>query len=452
MNPIEIRIPFRAGEELKAEISKYNGHEHVVFALATHSVTKDRILILVREIIPLQEASYIPTAGHGAKWRGASTIAIINRAMSLSCGIFLFHSHGSSSKVSMSTDDQQSALKLLPTYQNLIPQRPHGSIVLGEEGMAGMVLMPDQVDTTIPQKVRWMNNPIDDWYSSRTRSVSIHPDPHYQSQLPLVREEGQKILGESKVAVIGLSGGGSHIVQQLAHLGIGEIIGIDPDCSEMKNRHRVIGMTRMDALLKRKKTGVMSRLTRRVNGGVKFTPVPALVTEQIGINNLKRADVVVGCVDNWHSRDDINALCLRYEIPYVDIGLDIVPTQSGDKIRGIGGSVVTAIPGQMCLWCAGRLSKNRLDAETDGRPRSYMRGNKSQAQVVSFNGVLASLAVNEVLQLLVGFAPKMGQGLFIRKFNGFENTIEKWLVKSVAKCSVCESLMGVGDQVWFEVD
>ncbi len=448
MSTIEIRVPQNLGKILKGEVSKYDGHEHLVFALVTHAITKDRILVLVRDIFPLPDASYIPASGHGAKWRGASTIDIINRAMSSSCGIFLFHSHGSSPNVTLSPDDLQSAYKLLPTYQNLIPERPHGSIVLGENCMDGMILMPGQVEKSIPQKVRWFNHRIEDWYNSRVSRASRAVDPFYQSQLLLVHEDGQKILENSKIAVVGLSGGGSHVVQQLTHLGIGEIIGIDPDYSERKNRHRVIGMTRMDAFLKRKKTGVMNRLARRVNNVVKFTPVPALVTDQIGIDNLKRADVVVGCVDNWYSRDDINVLCLRYEIPYVDIGLDIVPNQSGDKIRGIGGSVVSTIPGRMCLWCAGRLSKNRLEAETGGRPRSYMRGKQTQAQVVSFNGALASMAVNEVLQLLVGYAPKIDEGLSFKKFDGFANTIEKWLIKSVSKCSVCDSAMGAGDQVW----
>ncbi len=87
--------------------------------------------------------------------------------------------------------------------------------------------------------------------------------------------------------------------------------------------------------------------------------------------------------------------------------------------------------------------------ETGGRPKSYFQGADKQAQVVSMNGLLASQAATEVLALVTGFRddhedPEMA----IRKFDGIEGTLVKWLVKKKATCDLCEGTLGAGDPVW----
>ena len=57
---------------------------------------------------------------------------------------------------------------------------------------------------------------------------------------------GQHILQASKVAVVGLGGVGSLVAEQLARLGVGNIVLIDPDEIESSNLSRVVGATRVD--------------------------------------------------------------------------------------------------------------------------------------------------------------------------------------------------------------
>jgi tRNA A37 threonylcarbamoyladenosine dehydratase len=45
-------------------------------------------------------------------------------------------------------------------------------------------------------------------------------------------------LSSATVAIVGLGGGGSHIIQQLAHLGVGHLVGIDHDRAEDSNLNR----------------------------------------------------------------------------------------------------------------------------------------------------------------------------------------------------------------------
>lgn len=245
---------------------------------------------------------------------------------------------------------------------------------------------------------------------------------------------------------MGLSGGGSHVVQQLAHLGVGEIIGIDGERVETSNRGRLIGMTELDALLHRRKTSVMARMVRRINRKVKFMEVPAHLPCQSAIDALKESDIVIGCLDNFHAKADLQELAWRYMIPYIDIGMLIRPDKQSGQIT-IGGNVLTLIPGGFCQWCNDFLSEAKLKAETGGRTRSYFEGGEKQAQVVSFNGTLASQAVTEVLQLLTGFAPTAGE-FTVKKFDGLEGTIQNWSVKKKLDCSYCQNSLAGGDPVW----
>ena len=52
----------------------------------------------------------------------------------------------------------------------------------------------------------------------------------------------QKLAGLT-MGLVGLGGGGSHVAQQLAHLGIGRFVLVDPDVVEETNLNRLVGGT-----------------------------------------------------------------------------------------------------------------------------------------------------------------------------------------------------------------
>jgi hypothetical protein len=147
-------------------------------------------------------------------------------------------------------------------------------------------------------------------------------------------------------------------------------------------------------------------------------------------------------------------LCWRYCIPYVDIGLAIPVETPWDSpgpppISGIHGNMFVGVPGGACLWCTEFLTQAKLDGETGGRGRSYVRdasGDKNVC-VLSFNGVLASQAVSEVLQLLVGFAPAGTQRTY-RRFDGFAGTLTECRVRRSPRCQLCNNVLALGDPVW----
>jgi ThiF family protein len=178
---------------------------------------------------------------------------------------------------------------------------------------------------------------------------------------------------------------------------------------------------------------------------------------------LKTADVIVGCLDNLHARADLQELSWRFLIPYVDVGVNIRAINDPEPDCphvSIGGNVLTLIPGGFCMWCCGFLSKEKLDAELAGPNRNYFENRAGEAQVVSLNGVAASQAVTEVLQLLTGFAgnglrradvalvgqPTLQRGF--RKLDGVRGTLEDWGAARRPDCKSCDSTLAAGVVAW----
>ncbi len=259
----------------------------------------------------------------------------------------------------------------------------------------------------------------------------------------------------AKVVVIGQSGGGTHVCLQLAQHGIGNICGIDDDHVDDGNRFSGIGFSERDVAERTEKIAALRKHIRRLTRKVQYSGLKKRVPEQLTLNVLKQADVIVGCVNNLHARADLQEIALRYAIPYVDIGLAISTDAATDEfpaIRAISGNIFTYVPGQACMWCTGFLSKEKLAKETGGRGRPYLETKDgADSNVLSFNGVLASQAVNDVLNLLLGFSKDPDQAIY-RKYDGLEGTMRIWDVRRSDTCEACATYLAAGDPTWVDVN
>jgi molybdopterin-synthase adenylyltransferase len=197
-------------------------------------------------------------------------------------------------------------------------------------------------------------------------------------------------LASLTVGIVGLCGGGSHLVHQLPLVGISKFVLADPDVVEDRNRNRLLGSTPADAATASAKTAVAERVILGINPKAQVTACRSRWQE--AIESLRRCDVIFGCVDSYRERDDLERFCRRFLIPYIDLGMDVHEAPGG---YSISGQVVLSSPGGPCLWCLGILNEKRLTQEA-GR---YGEAG-SRPQVVWPNGVLASLAVGLLVQLV----------------------------------------------------
>jgi hypothetical protein len=283
----------------------------------------------------------------------------------------------------------------------------------------------------------------------------------FDRQALVVGEQAQ--LARARVAVVGLSGGGSPTVQGLTMAGVGTIIGIDPDHCEPSNGHKLVGMHPVDGRQRTPKVDVMSRLVREIGNGTEFIGIQARVPEPVTLEALASANVIIGCGDNLHMRADLMEFAWRHAIPYIDEGVSVraLKGTADDSRVAIGGNVHVFIPGGFCAWCCGFISDEKLRAERGGREdRSYFQNKKGEAQVASFNATVAGQAVSEVLQLLTGYRGttldpdglRTDEGLQrgLLKFDGLRGTLEDWGARRRSDCPFCVATLGAGTVVWTE--
>jgi hypothetical protein len=209
---------------------------------------------------------------------------------------------------------------------------------------------------------------------------------------------GQREIAKARLGLIGYGGGGSHIGQQVAHVGFKNVLVADPDIVEDSNLNRLVGATAEDVARATPKATVafrvMSGIVPRGNFQTKRNDWADLTAE------LRAADVIIGCVDTFGQRAALESYCRRFLTPYLDVGMDVA--RSGDAYR-IYGQVALSMPGRPCLRCMGLIDEETLALEE--RARQYGDAG-SKPQVVWPNGVLASTAVGLLVQL---FAPWSGR-------------------------------------------
>ena len=199
----------------------------------------------------------------------------------------------------------------------------------------------------------------------------------YQRNQQMISTAQQRQLFNSKVAVIGAGGLGGYILEQLARLGVGQIISVDDDIFEENNLNRQLLSS--PANLGRVKVEVAAERIHEINPAVSLTPVQQLFNLANGPALLAGVDCVVDAVDNVTARLELVEVCRTLQIPLVH-----------GAIAGWYGHVATILPGDDCLqtiyrhWQGGKGVEQQL-------------GNPSFTPAVA-----ASLEVGEVCKILLG--------------------------------------------------
>jgi len=259
--------------------------------------------------------------------------------------------------------------------------------------------------------------------------------------------ESDAILEGATVGLVGLGGGGSHVVQQAAHMGIGGYVNVDPQDIDVTNTNRLVGGTLADACGRPGKYGTFRSfrrfvryLTRLVGGTLDYVdcepskvgigarvvrglnPQARIVSArgkwQSATERLKSADVIVGALDSFGERDELERFARRYLIPYIDIGMDVHPLP-GQKGFLVSGQVVLSTPGGPCLRCCGLITAQRLREEA----RRYGAAGR-RPQVVWSNGVLASAATGLLAQLLTPWYPDPPSFVYL-EYDGNRGTLSR---------------------------
>jgi hypothetical protein len=252
--------------------------------------------------------------------------------------------------------------------------------------------------------------------------------------------ESDKVLANCTAGLVGLGGGGSHLVQQLAHLGLGNFLLVDPDRVEESNLNRLVGATAEDAAKGSPKTLVAKRLIERVSPDARVEAVEKKWQECHQL--LRGCDVIFGCVDTYRDRHELEITARRYMLPYIDIGMDV---HSLGHQFSVSGQVILSMPGALCMTCLGFLRDDLLAEEVENYGAAGDR-----PQVVWANGVLASIAVGVFTQLLTPWHSGRSPTIYL-EYDGNTQTVassSRLTYMQGRECSHFSKLHDLGDPFW----
>lgn len=236
----------------------------------------------------------------------------------------------------------------------------------------------------------------------------------------MTKHDRQSFLGQhseaelraAKIGIVGLGGGGSHVAQQAAHIGVGRYVLVDPDSIEDSNLNRLVGGTLEDVTRRSAKIEIAMRMIRGIVPDADISPHAKAWQEVVA--ELKDCDVIIGGLDSVIAKDDLDRFCRRFLIPYIDMGMDV---HEVDGRYLIAGQVILTTPGAPCLRCLGIVTEESLTREA----RNYGAAG-GKPQVVWPNGLLASAAVGLFTQLLCPWHNKVPAGAYL-EYDGNKHTL-----------------------------
>ena len=435
-----LHAPPKLWETIRADLLSTPEVERAAVGYAGIAADNGNPRLLLRDWSSLDPGDYLVQLGYHLEVSPTVWARAAKRARESGEALIVMHSHPQGTAFFSASDDAGEHA-LVPKLHARAPT-PVGSVVIAPDSLATRVWHPGARQAPLALKLVGARG--------NARSGPQHPDEFFERQVRALTREGQAVLHQLRIGVVGAGGLGAHVIQQLAHLGVGELVVVDHDRVARSNLSRLVGARRRDVWLRTKKVKAAKRLVRAIGSPTVITPIDGDVTDESTARELLACDLIVGCTDNHWSRMILNALAYQYYVPVLDLGVEIQPGGSS------GGRISWLAPGSACLWCRNVLSAERVRVEQlpaairrAEQERGYIRDADEPAPaVVSINGVIASLAVTELLARATGFAGDGARPNFLL-YRIADGTVRRVSGEAQSACPTCSAsgALGAGDLV-----
>ncbi len=394
-------------KQLHKHLFPGGGKEAVAIALCGRSKNQRRESLLVQEIFPIPYEDCRIRSPNRVTWRPEAMIPALTRAMKDNLAVVKIHSHPTGYEWFSGTDDISDQELFGSIYGWLDTNEPQASLIMLPNGtMVGRVIYPGLLGHAI-QEFRVAG---DDFLFMRTPGSRATLDDYGLRIAQAFGDATYQNLKSLRIGVVGCSGTGSVVIEQLARYCVGELVIVDPDEIEAKNLNRILNSTHEDAEKKVNKTQMLKRAVEKMGLGTKIIAMPYDLLNREVIQELASCDVLFGCMDSVDGRHILNKLASYYLIPFIDLGVRIDADGVGGVER-VCGVVHTILPCGSSLMSRGVYdSKDLSDAfmrraspETYAQREAegYIRGARvEQPAVISVNMQIAATAINELLARL----------------------------------------------------
>jgi molybdopterin/thiamine biosynthesis adenylyltransferase len=406
----ELRISAGDYEPLRRHLLRDDHDEHGAILLAGQRERPDGgITLTVREVHTLASKEF-PPGEHGYRQFAPAALARLgNRASEQQLALLSIHSHpGAGERNGLSGDDLRAHERVFPYLLDITAADAVAGVALGERSVAGEIWCRDHSRANLDRLQIIGANALTLRPRPRELAPGAKEAERFDRQVRLFGPAGQALLRELHVAVIGAGGGGSILIEQLAHLGVGEITAVDFDIVKRHNLSRIIGATEADAHAARKKVDVVARMVAQVDPSIAFHAIDGDIADVEVAERLLDADHLLLATDTATARLVANALAQTFLIPLVQIGAKVESRDDG-TIEQIYTAVRPVLPRRGCLACAGLIDPIALQREAASPQERADQNYLGDADVIdpsvtTLNVAAAAGALNVLLMSVIGQA------------------------------------------------
>lgn len=392
---------------LKAHLFPGDGLEAAAFLLAGRHHGHGSHVLTVHRVIEIPYDECGERTAELVTWPTERLAQVLPEVMRRDWAVLKVHCHPGDYRTFSVRDDESDRELCASLYGWMNSDHVHGSLVMLPDGSLFGRVTTVKGEFARIERIGVAGDDLQWWFGDE----QIEDSP--ESQRRHVQAFGSRtvdLLRRLRVGVVGCSGTGSPVVEQLARLGVGGLVLVDPDHVEKKNLNRIINATWEDACEQRPKVEVLERAIAAMGLGTTLAALTVPLESVIAVRALAECDVLFGCMDTISGRALLNRLAVFYSLPYFDVGVRLVADGVGG-VSHVCGTVHYLQPDGTSLWNRGVVDEERLRYEGLRRfdpdylkqleGEGYIRGAaEDRPAVVSVNLLFASLAVNELLARL----------------------------------------------------
>jgi hypothetical protein len=427
-----------------------DGREAVAFALCGRSAGGERHILPAQMVFPIPYDQCLVRTPMRVTWSTETLVPLLAEASRRGLALVKIHSHPGGLAEFSSTDDDSDRDLFPSIYGWMNDELPHASAIMLPDGrMFGRVVSPNGEFRKL-SLISVVGDDLLFWHTTESQGGLPEFALRHAQAFGIGTTERLRNLS---IAVIGCSGTGSSLIDQLARLGVGKLTLVDPDFVEEKNLNRIQNTTMQDAVMGHPKVEVMARAIAAMGLGTKVVTFAKNLFNSDVVKAVAESDVAFGCMDTIDGRHLLNKLATFYVLPYFDVGVKLESDGMGG-IDQVCGTVHYLQPGRSSLFSrrvytleqlrSAGLKRTNPAAYKELRKEKYIAGvQEDRPAVISVNMMFASLAVNELLARLHSFRDDPNRNFATYRFS--LSQAQLYTESEGDSCKLLQKHLGRGD-------
>jgi ThiF family/Prokaryotic homologs of the JAB domain len=361
-----------------------------------------RLRLVAREIVLVPYAACARRERDAITWPGTCIEEAIDLGEPDALTLILLHSHPVG-LFAFSNIDDVSDQRVIPSLFQAFGDL-HGSAIMTADGAIRARLYTSAMAPRPIDLVTVAGDDLSYWWADRAALTG-------PGLRPIAFTSGMtQELGRLTAVVVGVSGTGSIVAEQLARLGFGRVMLIDFDRIDRRNLNRILNSRLSDVAARRLKVEMFAQAITEYRGEGTADPVPASVATRAAVLATSQGDVLFSCVDTLEARQIADLIGAAFLMPVFDVGVVIPVRKAGGAvaIADVCGRIDYVQPGRSTLQDRGVYTPATLRAEylRNAAPEAhrqeleagYIKGLVDEAPaVITLNMRAAATCVNEFI-------------------------------------------------------